>query len=83
MQHALATISSPSLAQQIAIAAIQKMFSGSFFCICDVRNACKVMEKDLDEQTENYLQALHCMKWGVMTPDIQKFIFDVCNAVCK
>ena len=81
--NALATINNPSLAQQIAIATIQKMLSGSFFSVCAIHRACDVMNKTLDKETENYLQALHCVHFNKMTPDIEKFVFDVCNAVCK
>ena len=81
--NALATISNPSLAQQIAIVAIQKMLSGSFFSICAIDRACDVMNKTLDKETNDYLMALHCVPFNMMTPDVSKFVFDVCNAVCK
>ena len=65
----------------IARAALQKMFRSSFFSICEVRAACTVLRVPDSGPDFERLRALHCMKWGEMTPELRHHVVELVKRV--
>ena len=78
----LALISNPTLQQEIARAAIQKMLNNSFFSYIEIQDAAKVAGKDIHPETMQMLRTIHCVDFAMMSEQVKSFIFEVCNAVC-
>lgn len=57
-------------------ACIQKMFSGSFFSICDVDNLLKLHGVVPDDKTYKVMHVCHCVHYSTMEPKMRQWLAD-------
>lgn len=60
--------------QRMAAFALEKMFKGKYFSICDVDKACTLMGRTGSGPAYDRLNALHCVHWGDIPDDIMRLI---------
>ncbi len=62
------------LKQEIAITALNSMMRKSYFSICAVRDAAKILEVPINCEAYNTLNALHCVDFADMSPAVRQAI---------
>ena len=62
--------------KEVVLTAMKKMFQGSHFSICDIDKCLKLTGSIPNGQDYNALDALHCVYWKDMSPDLRKAVLD-------
>lgn len=68
------SLSRSELNQEVAITAINRMMRRSYFSICPINDAGKILGISLECEAYNTLRALHCIDFHEMSPAIRQAI---------
>lgn len=62
---------------------LRAMLRGSYFNICTIDSAAKVLGVHIDKADRAALQCLHCVDWASMSPNVAEALREKCVSVLQ
>jgi len=69
------------LDHQVVKMSMEKMAKKGYFDICSFRTWCRILRVHLPSRDIERLEALHCVHFADMSPEVKIFIQDCCYSV--
>lgn len=64
----------PDMLTETATAVLNEMMRGSFFSICDLNKAARLLGVEPSGEAMEILRKLHCVEWRLMPPTLRESI---------